>query len=288
MSLRQNVAWRPILTMALVGICLVLGDAVLKRSYDHGASILDAGLVLSLTGAVAVAGLAALQGGLRSHLSPSHPGKLAVRAALLLITAICNISSLYHNPLSSHAALFQLSPVLAALIAARFAGHFRLTHWIALGAATLGAAIVVGGNLVLMLAIGAALGNAASNLWMARNGRYATPLGYAFYASLGIAVVMGAAWAVADRNLPTLPVIALLCGSSLLSLMGVILAAQAMRVAGALAPVVRMAVLIQLPIAFALGAMMFAERLTPALLLGVALIIFDLVWMSKQTKEASE
>lgn len=265
--------------MALGAIGLTLGDFFIKKSSIDGVSI--AALLLfawPLTAASLVL-LAKLQGGIRHHLYPHAPRKLLIRAGLLLVMSVLNISSLSLNPYGQHAMLFQLSPAFALLIGVTFLGERLTAHVVlVLLACLVGTWLILnpglGGMAVtLLLAVAAAISNAMTNVYMASNRAAATPIGFTFWAVNGVVLVAAAYWILAERTLPPLSSQLWIQLSAMCAVSGIVLASLAMQLAGSDIGRVTIMLYTQMPVALGLGWLAFCERPTIVAMLGGVLIV---------------
>jgi len=264
--------------MALGATGLTLGDFFIKKSSMAEVSI--AGLLV-FAWPLTVAGLVMLakfQGGIRRHLYPRAPGKLFIRAGLLLVMSLMNISSLSLNPYAQHAMLFQLSPIFALLIAVAFLGEELTGHVIVVVLICLfGTWFILDPgpgriSVTLLIAVAAALSNAATNVFVATNRSHATFIGFTFWAVNGVVVSVGVYWLVFERTLPGIEAQIWIQLSALFAVSGIVLASLAMQMAGENIGRVTVMLYIQMPIALLLGWLAFGERPSIVAILGGVLI----------------
>ena len=264
--------------MALGATGLTLGDFFIKKSALAGVS-LPALLVFSWPFTIAaLLVLAHLQGGIRHHLYPRAPGRLLIRAVLLLVMATLNITSLMMNPYAQHAMLFQLSPVFALLIGVIVLGERLSPHVVLVLVTCLAGTWLIldpglqGVSATLLIAVAAALSNAVTNTFVAMNRTAATPLGFTFWAVNGVSLVIVPWWLLADRSVPGLDAQVLIQLSAGFAVLGIILASLAMQLARGNIGRISIMLYVQMPVALGLGWLTFGEYPPRTAILGGVMI----------------
>lgn len=258
---------------------LTLGDFFIKKAAISGVGVSTLLLFAWPLTALGIFLLAHFTGGIRHHLFPHHPAKLVTRAGLLLVMAYLNVTSLSVNPYSQHAMLFQLSPVFALIIGVTFLGE-KLTPFViaVLSACFLGAWLIINPttgqySVLLMIAVAAALSNAATNAYIAANRQFATPIGFTFYAVSGVAIVAGVHWAASIQQVPGLSSQMWIQASALFSVAGIVLAGMAMQAANGNVGRVSAMFYVQMPVALLLGWLAFGETPSWSAILGGLIVI---------------
>ncbi|RBW60533.1 hypothetical protein DS909_03665 [Phaeobacter gallaeciensis] len=264
--------------MALGATGLTLGDFFIKKSSLAGVS-LPALMVFSWPFTVAaLLVLAHLKGGIRHHLYPHAPGRLLIRAVLLLVMATLNITSLMMNPYAQHAMLFQLSPVFALLISVLVLGERLSAHVIVVLVTCLAGTWLIldpgfqGISATLLIAVAAALSNAVTNTFVAVNRTAATPLGFTFWAVNGVSLVIVPWWLLADRSVPALNAQMFIQLSAGFAVLGIILASLAMQLARGNIGRISIMLYVQMPVALGLGWLALGEYPPQSAILGGILI----------------
>lgn len=279
MSTSQTAPVAAFAAMALGATFLTVGDLFIKRAAMDGVTI---AALLLFAWPVTVTGLTVLayfSGGIRHHLFPRNPAKLAIRALLLLIMTWLTITSLSLNPYSQHAMLFQLSPVFTIVLGVLFLGERMTLHvGLVLTACLFGAWLIINPGLaglstVLLFAILAALANAMTNTFIAAHRHAATPLGYTFYAVNGVAFVVAIYWLLFERQVPDLRAQVWIQGSALFSVTGIVFAGLAMLLAHGNVGRVSIMLYVQMPVALVLGWLVLGENPTARSLIGGAIIV---------------
>lgn len=264
--------------MALGATGLTLGDFFIKKSAMAGVSVATLLVFAAPFTLVALVLLSHFQGGIRHHLEPRSPSKLLIRALLLLVMSLLNITSLSLNPYAQHAMLFQLSPVFVVIIGAVFMGErVSTTVLVALLACLCGTWLILdpgvqGISLTLLIAIAAAFSNATTNSFVAANRSAATPLGFTFWAVLGVSTIVLIYWLLFERSVPPLAAQVWIQLSAGFSVTGIILASAAMQLADGNTGRVGIMLYVQMPVALILGWLAFGERLPLMAILGGVLI----------------
>ncbi len=264
--------------MALGATGLTLGDFFIKQASMDGVTIASLLLFSWPLTVVGITVLAHFSGGIRHHLYPHNPGKLAVRAVLLLIMAWLNITSLSLNPYSQHAMLFQLSPVFAMLLGVYFLSEKMTLHvGLVFVACLVGAWMIVspgaaGFSAFLIIAVLAALSNAVTNLYIAANRDAATALGFTFYAVNSVALVVAVYWLAFERVIPDPGAQIWIQLSAVFAVAGIIFVGLAMQMARGNIGRVSIMLYVQIPVALFLGWLVFGENPTTLDILGGILI----------------
>ncbi|MGB1215699.1 MAG: DMT family transporter [Pikeienuella sp.] len=265
--------------MALGATGLTLGDFFIKKASLEGVSVAALLLFASPLTIVGLTLLAHFRGGIGHHLAPRAPGKLVIRAGLLLVMSWLNITSLSLNPYAQHAMLFQLSPVFVLLIGILFMGE-RVTApiLIAITVCLLGTWLILdpglqGISITLLFAITAALSNAATNSFVAANRKAATPLGFTFWAVIGVLCIVLPYWAVFDQSVPGKTALIWVQLSAALAIGGIVLASLAMQLSNGSTGKVGIMLYVQMPVAILLGWLAFGEQPPNMAILGGALIV---------------
>lgn len=279
MSNSQTAPVAAFAAMALGATFLTVGDLFIKRAAMDGVSI---AALLLFAWPITVAGLTAMAyftGGFRHHLFPQKPGKLAIRALLLLTMTWLTITSLSLNPYSQHAMLFQMSPVFTIVLGVLFLSEKMTLHvGIVLAACLVGAWLIInpgmaGLSSTLLFAVMAALANALTNTFIAANRNAATPLGYTFYAVNGVAIVVGVYWLLLERQVPAFTAQVWIQGSALFSVTGIVFAGLAMLLARGNVGRVSIMLYVQMPVALFLGWLVLGENPTSHSLIGGVIIV---------------
>ena len=264
--------------MALGATGLTLGDFFIKKAAIAGVSVAALLVFAAPFTLVALVLLSHFQGGIRHHLEPRSPSKLLIRALLLLVMSWLNIASLSLNPYAQHAMLFQLSPVFVVIIGAVFMGERISTGvLLALLACLCGTWLILdpgvqGISLTLLLAIAAAFSNATTNSFVAANRNAATPLGFTFWAVLGVSIIVLIYWLVFERAVPPLSAQLWIQLSAGFAVTGIILASAAMQLANGSTGRVGIMLYVQMPVALILGWLAFGEQPPTLAILGGVLI----------------
>lgn len=265
--------------MAAGATALTLGDFFIKKAALSGVSVSALLLFALPLTALGILLLAHFTGGIRHHLYPRHPAKLAIRAGLLLIMAYLNVTSLSVNPYSQHAMLFQLSPVFALMIGVVFLGE-KLTPLViaVLAACIFGAWLIINPasghySVLLLIAVVAAFSNATTNAYIAANRQFATPIGFTFYAVGGVAIVAGTHWAISEQRIPELSSQVWIQASAFFGVAGIVLAGMAMQAANGNVGRVSAMFYVQMPVALLLGWVAFGETPSWSATLGGVIVI---------------
>ena len=264
--------------MALGATGLTLGDFFIKKSAMAGVSVATLLVFAAPFTLVALVLLSHFQGGIRHHLEPRSPSKLLIRALLLLVMSWLNITSLSLNPYAQHAMLFQLSPVFVVIIGAVVMGERISTGvLVALLACLCGTWLILdpgvhGISLTLLLAIAAALSNATTNSFVAANRGAATPLGFTFWAVLGVTIIVLIYWLLFERAVPPLAAQLWIQLSAGFAVTGIVLASAAMQLANGNTGKVGIMLYVQMPVALVLGWLAFGEQPPTLAILGGVLI----------------
>lgn len=264
--------------MTLGAVGLTLGDFFIKRATHDGVSFITLLVFASPLTFFGLVMLAHSSGGIAYHLTPKVPTKLIIRAALLLIMSFLNVTSLALNPYGQHAILFQLSPVFALIISIFILGE-RAT-WHTRGVLTIcvvGTFLVVnpqfdGINVTLLIAVAAALANALTNTFVAANRSAATPIGFTFWAVIGIFPVALLLWLANDRTVPEFEALVSIQLSALFAISGIVLVSLAMQQAVGNVGVVGIMLYVQMPVALILGWIAFSEVPSVTAIFGAILI----------------
>ena len=222
--------------------------------------------------------LAARMGGIRHHLTPRNPNVLLVRSALLVVVAGLIFFGFRYNPYSQQVMLLQLAPLMAIALAAfwlREKVDARLL--VAVAVCLVGIWLIVDprfgdGSPYLLLALAAALINAAANVFVAAHRDKATALGFTFYAITLVAILGAVIWVAAGSVRPTGDAVLWTQLSSLCATVGLTFIASGMQSAGSSVGRVNVMLYAQMPAALVLGFLFLDETPTAAALLGAALI----------------
>lgn len=267
------------LCMALGATGLTLGDFFIKKASIAGVSFATLLVFAAPFTLIALAFLSHLQGGIRFHLAPRAPKKLLVRALLLLVMSWLNITSLSLNPYVMHAMLFKLSLVFVLIIGIVFLKERASTVvMIALAVCLAGTCMILnpgvkGISLTLLIAVAAALSNAATNSFVAANKKAASPIGFTFWAVAGVLAVVLPYWVLFERTFPEPSAQVWIQLSAVMAITGILFASIAMQLANGNTGKVGIMLYVQMPVALVLARLAFGERPPNMAILGGILIM---------------
>ncbi len=264
--------------VALGAVCMTVGDFFMKKATLSGVSIGAYFMLAWPISALVLVALAARMGGIRHHLSPRSPKALLVRSGLLVLVALLIFTGFRFNPYSQQVMLLQLAPLVAIALAAFWLREKITAHlMIAVSFCLVGIWLIIDprlgdGSLYLLLALGGAITNAITNVYVAVHRDKATAFGFTFYAITLAAILGTLLWLATGRIPPSADAVLWIQLSSLSATVGLACIALGMQSAGSNVGRVNVMLYAQMPAALALGYFFLDEVASPAALFGAALI----------------
>lgn len=257
---------------------MTVGDFFMKKATQTGVSI---GAYFMLAWPISAALLvvaASRMGGIHHHLAPRNPNVLLMRSVLLVVVAGLVFFGFRYNPYSQQVMLLQLAPLMAIALAAFWLRETIDAHLLtAVAICLVGIWLIVdprfgSGSLYLLLALAAAITNAAANVFVAAHRDKATALGFTFYAITLVAILGTIIWFATGRIQPTGDAVLWIQLSSFCATIGLTLIASGMQSAGSSVGRVNVMLYAQMPAALILGYLFLDEIPTAAAFVGAALI----------------
>ena len=277
----QSKNWPAYAWVAFGAICLTLADFSMKQVAIIGVHPATGFVMATPISVVLLVLLAKINGGVAKHLAPKFPGALLVRGLLMLAMAYCNFVGLIYNPYAQQVMIFQLGPILAALLAVIWLKESFSKHQLVVAIlCLLGIWFIIdprfgSGSVYLFIAVAAALFNALANIFVARHRDKATPIGFTFYGMLitvGVSVVVHLVQELPMPNTQALIWLQLMGGLAVLGLASVSRGLQLAAFTGK-AGTVGLMLYVQMPVALVIGYWVYADQPSVMALLGAGLIV---------------